>query len=90
MQRRTVELTAGIVGIAVPIVFAIWLMASKVTEIQELTDRVVYLEDKITNIIEAQVADKIINEHVIELTNHVDWLRYHHHHENGEGHPHVD
>ena len=90
MRRHTIELIAGIVGIIVPVVIVIWLAASTVTEMQEMADRLADLEVRFTSLTEAQVADRLINDDVAELAKHVDWLRYHHHHENGEGHPHVD
>ena len=90
MQIRTVEWVAGLVGIAVPVVVVIWLAASTVTEMREMAARMETLEAQVAAITEAQVADRLVNDRVTELSGHVDWLRYHHHHEGGEGHPHVD
>ena len=90
MRFRTVEWVAGALAIIVPVVVAIWVAAAAVTEMGDIADRLTELEHAMAAMEERQVEDRLVNGRVDELAGHVDWLRYHHHHEGGEGHPHID
>ena len=92
MQFRTVEYVGYGVGIIAPIVGVIWLAASTVNDMRDMGKQLADLESKLDEIAEAQIEDRLINKRVDELTEHVDWLRYHHHEVRGSdtGGPHVD
>ena len=90
MRFRTVEWVAGALAVIVPVVVAIWVAAAAVTEMAAIEDRLADLERTMATLEETQVEDRLVNGRVDKLAEHVDWLRYHHHHEDGEGHPHID
>ena len=92
MQFRTVEWVGYGVAIIVPVIGAIWLAASTVQDMKDMSERVDAIEADVSKIVESQIEDRLVNRRVDKLDEHVDWLRHHHHAVRGDdtGGPHTD
>jgi len=87
--------TIGIsVGIAIPALLIAWWAGSGYVEFKDrleiLEKHAQMHEDFISRYEKSQAKDNLVNERVVEIDKDVEWLKYHHHHQNGEGRPHVD
>lgn len=99
------EKTGIVVGIALPLLAAAWWAGSGYVEFSDrlksleqhaqrmdaLADAARSRSQEFTRLYERQQAeDRLVNEQVRQLVKEIEWLKYHHHHEEGEGRPHVD
>ena len=99
------ERTGILVGLAVPLLAAAWWAGSGYVEVSdrlaaletatlELTAARDAARDKAQSFAReyerAQAENVLINQQVHKLAEEVEWLKFHHHHDNGEGRAHVD
>ena len=84
-------------GMLAPLVAIIWAGAVawediKVTQnnIEEVSQEIEVIHKHYDDLRLSQNRDELINRDVDVLAETVEWLKYHHHHDNGEGRPHVD
>ena len=90
----SLEKAAAIAGLALPLLAAAWWAGSGYVE---FNDRLSALERDVNEFSglraryeREQAANILVNDQVKALAADVEWLKFHHHHEGGEGRPHVD
>ena len=93
-MNLNVHKVSVIVGLLIPLLGATWWAGSGYVE---FNDRLALLERDVADLRELraryereQAKDALVNEQVNKILEDIEWLKYHHHHQNGEGRPHVD
>lgn len=99
------ERTGIVVGLALPLLAAAWWAGSGYVEVSDRLQALetavsrieserdqarVRLQEFSRQYERAQAENVLVNQQVHNLATDVEWLKFHHHHESGEGRAHVD
>ena len=88
------ERYAAIAGVMVPIVFVIWGAATLYDRVAENTRLITSMSGTLSGVEidfkESRAHSESIHTQATAALKDIEWLKYHHHHDEGEGRPHVD